>query len=266
MVTTRRQSGALLASQSESVTNSENDDLPYELLSTSARKRRRAQLSEKAKAAGEDEISTPTTKRRKLPVRNKREDFPENVHSHIAVVIPPMDTQEEALPEPTSKPASKKSKRTPKKKEAPAAVELVEEDDIVEQNTTASEPEEVVEEDVIVVQSPAKTTTGRKKKADVTQPEADKSPAKPETETPVAASKHKKFGDDDVIVVTAPPPPAEEVGEKEEEEAEEESSDDEAPEEVGAQAAQEKAKDAAREAAKAVELYVFPIASTLGHI
>ncbi|OBT90194.1 hypothetical protein VE02_00963 [Pseudogymnoascus sp. 03VT05] len=68
-------------------------------------------------------------------------------------------------------------------------------------------------------------------------------------DAPVAKPKHKKFGDNDPVeVVAAPEPEPERI-----QDDEDESSDDDAPEEVGAEAAQSKALGAAREAAKAAE-------------
>ncbi|OAF60367.1 hypothetical protein VC83_03244 [Pseudogymnoascus destructans] len=65
----------------------------------------------------------------------------------------------------------------------------------------------------------------------------------------MAKPKHKKFSDNDPVeVIAAPEPEPERI-----QEDEDESSDDDAPEEVGAEAAQSKALGAAREAAKAAE-------------
>lgn len=244
MVTTRRQSGALQSSKTNSAVT-EDIEVPNEVLSASARKRRHAQLSEKAKS--EEDVSTPTTKRRKLPVRTKREDSPQIVHSHIAVEIPAREFPLEAS-KPSPKPAPKKTaKQTPKKKSPASVVKLIDEEVAAEDEPTPKESEEVAEEDAIAVEAPPKAKRGRRGKTDPTST----SPKEAEVKAPVTKPKHKKFGDDDII--EAPAPVQLEEEEAGQDDDEDESSDDDAPEEVGAQAAQDKVKDAAREAAKAAE-------------
>ncbi|OBT64680.1 hypothetical protein VE03_05905 [Pseudogymnoascus sp. 23342-1-I1] len=209
MVTTRRQSGAGAA-----LVNPEDSNVPKELQSISASKRRRTELNKKA--ATEEDAGTPT-KRRKLPVRNKDEISPEVTQSHLAVEIPARELSEEpTAPTPTAKSKKTTPKSTPKGKRNAGVVDT-------ESTTESTEQKEL---DDGKTDSPAVV------------------------DAPVEKPKHKKFGDNDPVeVVAAPEPEAERI----EEEDEDESSDDDAPEEVGAQAAQSKAKGAAREAAKAVE-------------
>ncbi|KFY10156.1 hypothetical protein V492_05149 [Pseudogymnoascus sp. VKM F-4246] len=221
MVTTRRQSGAAAA-----LANPDDSNVPTELLSTSAKKRQRSELSKKA-AEGED-TDTPT-KRRKLPVRNKGENAPEVTESHLAVEIPVRELSEEpAAPTPTAKSKKSTPKSTPKGKKNAAAVDT----------------------------EPATESASSKGRKEDDDSKINDSPAV--VSTPVAKPKHKKFGDNDPIeVVAAPEPEPERI----QEEDEDESSDDDAPEEVGAEAAQSKAMGAAREAAKAAEQYVYPPSS-----
>ena len=213
MVTTRRQSGA----SATLINPDDSSNVPIELLSESAKKRRRTELSKKA--ATEEETGTPT-KRRKLPVRNKDENSPVVTKSHLAVEIPVRELSEEpAAPTPKSKKSTPKS--TPKGKRNAKAADT----EPVEETTGSTEHKELAE-----------------------SAKASDSPAV--VDAPVAKPKHKKFGDNDPVeVVAAPEPEAERI----QEEDEDESSDDDAPEEVGAQAAQSKALGAAREAAKAAE-------------
>jgi hypothetical protein len=213
MVTTRRQSGA----SATLINPDDSSNVPIELLSESAKKRRRTELSKKA--ATEEETGTPT-KRRKLPVRNKDENSPGVTKSHLAVEIPVGELSEEPnAPTPKSKKSTPKS--TPKGK----------------RNAKAADTE------------PAEETTGSTEQKELAESaKASDSPAV--VDAPVAKPKHKKFGDNDPVeVVAALEPEAERI----QEEDEDESSDDDAPEEVGAQAAQSKALGAAREAAKAAE-------------
>lgn len=216
MVTTRRQSNAALI-------NPDDSNAPDELLSASAKKRRRTELSKKA--AAEEDVDTPT-KRRKLPVRNKGESAPEATQSHIDLEAPATELFEEpTVPTPTAK--SKKT--TPK-------------------STSKGKRNAVVQDTEPATESAA--STEQKEPAEAVVDDSKNNGVPAVVDTPVAKPKHKKFGDNDPIeVVAAPEPEAERI----QEEDEDESSDDDAPEEVGAQAAQSKAKGAAREAAKAAE-------------
>lgn len=210
MVTTRRQSGAGAA-----LINPDDSNVPKELQSVSASKRRRTELNKKAST--EEDAGTPT-KRRKLPVRTKDEISPEVTKSHLAVEVPVRELSEgPTAPTPTAKSKKTTSKSTPKGKRNAGFVDT-------EPTTESTEPKEL----------------DNNKNND--------SPAV--IDAPVAKPKHKKFGDNDPVeVIAAPEPEAERIDEDDEDE----SSDDDAPEEVGAQAAQSKAKEVAREAAKASE-------------
>ncbi|OBT55838.1 hypothetical protein VE04_03755 [Pseudogymnoascus sp. 24MN13] len=210
MVTTRRQSGAsaTLINPDDSSAN-----VPNELLSESAKKRRRTELSKKAAT----EEATPAT-RRTVPVRNKDENSPGVAQSHLAVEIPVKELSEEPTATPTAKSKKATPKSTPKGKRnaKPADAEPAEE------SATSTEQKELAEKDTI---------------------------ATAVVDAPVAKPKHKKFGDNDPVEdVAALEPEPERI-----QEDEDESSDDDAPEEVGAEAAQSKALGAAREAAKAAE-------------
>ncbi|KFY62787.1 hypothetical protein V496_04376 [Pseudogymnoascus sp. VKM F-4515 (FW-2607)] len=210
MVTTRRQSGAGAA-----LINPDDSNVPKELQSVSASKRRRTELNKKV-SAGED-AGTPT-KRRKLPVRTKDEISPEVTQSHLAVEIPVKELSEEpTAPTPTAKSKNTTPKSTPKGKRNAGVVDT-------EPTTESTEQKQI--EDSKNNDSPTVI------------------------DAPVAKPKHKKFGDNDPVEdISIPEPEAERI----EGEDDDESSDDDAPEEVGAQAAQSKAKEAAREAARASE-------------
>lgn len=219
MVTTRRQSGA----SATLINPDESNDVPYELLSVSAKKRRRTEMSKKS--AAEEDTDTPT-KRRKLPVRNKDEISPEVTQSHLAVEIPVRELSvEPSAPTPTAKSKKTTPKSTPKGKRNAKVVDT----ESAAETASSTEQRELAE-------------------GDIDDSKNDDSAAV--VDAPVAKPKHKKFGDNDPIeVVAVPEPEAERI----QEEDEDESSDDDAPEEVGAEAAQSKAKGAAREAAKAAE-------------
>lgn len=210
MVTTRRQSGAGAA-----LINPDDSNVPKELQSVSASKRRRTELNKKA-STGED-AGTPM-KRRKLPVRTKDEISPEVTQSHLAVEIPVKELSEEpTAPTPTAKSKKTTPKSTPKGKRNAGVVDT-------EPTTESTEQKEI--EDSKNNDSPTVIDAA------------------------IAKPKHKKFGDNDPVeAISVPEPEAERI----EGEDDNESSDDDAPEEVGAQAAQSKAKEAAREAAKASE-------------
>ncbi|ELR07278.1 hypothetical protein VC83_09457 [Pseudogymnoascus destructans] len=218
MVTTRRQSGpsATLINADDS-----NANVPNELLSESAKKRRRTELSKKA--ATEEETGTPT-KRRKLPVRNKDENSPAVAQSHLAVEIPVKELPEEpTAPTPAAKSKKATLKSTPKGKRNAKSVDT----EPGSETVSSTEQKELAEKGTIAKASDAPAVV----------------------DAPVAKPKHKKFGDNDPVeVVAALEPEPERI-----QEDEDESSDDDAPEEVGAEAAQSKALGAAREAAKAAE-------------
>ncbi|OBT71555.1 hypothetical protein VF21_09577 [Pseudogymnoascus sp. 05NY08] len=166
------------------------------------------------KAATEEE--TPT-KRRKLPVRNKDENSPGVAQSHLAVEMPVGELSEESTATPTAMSKKATPKSTPKGK----------------RNAKAADKE------------PAEESTGSTEQKEL----AEKNTIATAVDAPVAKPKHKKFGDNDPVeVVAVPEPEPERI-----QEDEDESSDDDAPEEVGAEAAQSKALGAAREAAKAAE-------------
>jgi hypothetical protein len=263
MVTTRRQSGAILASSLETGSVSA-DDIPYELLSASARKRRRAQLGGKV-AAETDQLDSPSVKRRKLPLR-KKDTEEQEVNPNIAVVIPSSQVAEERLSSSSSKasstPSSKASNKGRKRKEETVEESITNEDTVPQGNDNNTGE---------VESAPATPATpvsvGRKKRASLGaskpmgSPKASPKPAVTEAQPEVTKPKHKKFGDDEpaeVFPIAVP-----ELGISEEEE-DDESSDDEAPEEIGAQSAEQKAVDAACEAAKAAEKYallnsLFPV-------
>ena len=192
--------------------------MPNELITGSAKKRRRTEPSKKP--ANDEDTSTPT-KRQRLPVRNKGgEKSPEAVHSDFVIEIPVREASEEATdPTPTtgSKRRTPKSKGRPEEQDAEVAIE-----DAVAEPSLEEEGGHAEKEDSMVA------------------------PMAPET--PVA--KHKKFDDNDPVEAVVDEKLEDNVTQDVEDD---ESSDDEAPEEVGALAAQSKAKKASREEAKAVE-------------
>jgi hypothetical protein len=256
MVTTRRQSDILTGSRAGTPNGSQNsevneDTIPWELLSASARKRRRAKEAEQAEAEG-----TPTGKRRRLPVRGKKGSetpLKETVgvdvveskipdQSQVVVEIPALSqattVYEDAKEVPEETPKAKTRGRKGKKAEAPGEEPVVEVEDNEEPEAESTAP------------TPTSTKSKGKKNAKKPEPKAAPVPILP----PAAKPKHKKFTDDDPIEVIHEPEAPIAI-----EDSDEESSDDDAPEEVGAQAAQEKVLAAAREAAKAAEMYVILI-------
>ncbi|KFY27209.1 hypothetical protein V493_03641 [Pseudogymnoascus sp. VKM F-4281 (FW-2241)] len=228
MVTTRRQSGA-----SATLINPDDSSVPDELLSASAKKRRRTELSRKA--ATEADAGTPT-KRRRLPVRTKDENSPDVTQSHLAVEIPVRELSEEPT---ASTPSAKSNKGTPKSTPKGKRNTGVVDTESTGETASTTEQKEPAGKEIISKDSTKAEVGHSQNNGSLTAVDA-----------PVAKPKHKKFGDNDPVeAVAAPEPEAERI----QEEDEDESSDDDAPEEVGAEAAQSKAKGAAREAAKAAE-------------
>lgn len=261
MVTTRRQSGALLlGSQSNSAATSENeineDEIAYELLTLSAQKRRR----EKAREAGEE---TPT-KRRKVPIREKGISPAVTVHSRLAVEIPLKDVDEEgeATPQAISDVAAKladaetsatSTPTNPRKRARPSKKSLLDAEEQLKKDMAAFEAEKAQKSTsneaapATEAPKPKKTKTSPpapagKVTAPLVEEEKKEAPAKP---------KHKKFGDDEPVEAIPLPEPI--VPEEEGSESEEESSDDDAPEEVGGKAAEKQAQEKVAQAAKVAE-------------
>ena len=269
MVTTRRQSGALLlGSQSNSAATSENevneDEIAYELLTQSAQKRRR----EKAREAGEE---TPS-KRRKLPVRAKDESPAVIVHSRLAVEIPvkDVDSEGDATPQaisdvaaklaaaesPAITPSQKKRGRPAKNAVLEDASEQLKRDVAAFEAQKASKVDKKVATPQATKSTPKSAKKGKKsppapaeKEEKVATPPVDS----PKKETP-AKPKHKKFGDDEPVApIPLPEPLVETLEENDGSGSEDESSDDDAPEEVGGKAAQEKAQASLIAAQKAAD-------------
>lgn len=286
MVTTRRQSGALLSSQpaSQSVSGTatptgtqdvalDEDSIAYELLSLSAQKRRRLKNLE----AGED---TPS-KRRKLPVRNKGDV--EEKHSHLSVEIPVSELESAAEAEKTPKlrtrgrksattSAAASTESTPRSTPAPkkhgrAAKKVDEVQAEEEQNPSTPVIEhtpEVLRKTSPVVEIPVSSPASASASAPPTSSPAKESEVRAAVLAAAAKeskpkAKKMKFNDSDDVAsaplttripspVPAPAPVDEESGSEEESD-----SDDEAPEEVGGKAAQSAAQSAQAAAAKAKE-------------
>ena len=258
MVTTRRQSGALLGSQSNSAATSENeineDEVAYELLTLSAQKRRR----EKAREAGEE---TPT-KRRKVPIREKGISPAVKVHSRLAVEIPVKDVDEDGevmekgVSDVAAKLAAAETSATstptnPRKRGRPSKKSLQDAEDQLKNDMAAFEAAKT--QKLNSSKAAQAEDTPKAKKAKASSPAAEKvtTPQVEEKEETPAKPKHKKFGDDEPI--EAIPLPEPNAPEEEGSGSEEEDSDDDAPEEVGGKAAQNQAHEKAAQAAKVAE-------------
>ena len=261
MVTTRRQSGALLlGSQSNSAATSENeineDEIAYELLTLSAQKRRR----EKAREAGEE---TPT-KRRKVPIREKGISPAVTLHSRLAVEIPVKDVDEDGevmekgVSDVAAKLAAAETSATstptnPRKRGRPSKKSLLDAEEQLKKDMAAFEAEKA-QKKPSSEDAPADETPKTKKTKASPPAQTEKITTPPveeeKKETP-AKPKHKKFGDDEPVEAIPLPEPIAPVDEQSD--SEDESSDDDAPEEVGGKAAQEKAQASAAQAAKVGE-------------
>lgn len=267
MVTTRRQSGALLlGSQSNSAATSENeineDEIAYELLTLSAQKRRR----EKAREAGEE---TPT-KRRKVPIREKGISPAVAVHSRLAVEIPVKDVDEdgEATPQAISDVAAKlaasetSAASTPtntRKRARPSKKSLLDAEEQLKKDMAAFEADKAHKstssEVGLAEETPRTKKTKKTKASPCAQPEKVTTPSAEEEKKEMPAKpKHKKFGDDEPVeAIPLPEPIAPEEEEQSGSESEEEDSDDDAPEEVGGKAAEMQAQEKVSQAAKVAE-------------
>ena len=266
MVTTRRQSGALLlGSQSNSAATSENeineDEIAYELLTLSAQKRRR----EKAREAGEE---TPT-KRRKVPIREKGISPAVTVHSRLAVEIPVKDVDEdgEATPQAISDVAAKlaaaetSALSTPtqtRKRGRPSKKSLLDAEEQLEKDMVAFEAQKAAKQPSSHDAPAAETTPKITKKAKLSPPaqveKVTTPPVEEEKKETPAKPKHKKFGDDEsVAAIHLPEPIAPIVEQASGSESEDEDSDDDAPEEVGGKAAEKQAQEKAAQAVRVAE-------------
>lgn len=265
MVTTRRQSGALLlGSQSNSAATSENeineDEIAYELLTLSAQKRRR----EKAREAGEE---TPT-KRRKVPIREKGISPAVTVHSRLAVEIPVKDVDEdgEATPQAISDVAAKlaaaetSAVSTPtqtRKRGRPSKKSLLEAEEQLEKDMATFEAEKAAKqpssEDAPAAEATPKVTKKAKSSTPAQVEKVTTPPVEEKKKETPAKPKHKKFGDDEPVEAIPLPEPIAPVDEESGSESEEEDSDDDAPEEVGGKAAEKQAQEKAAEVAKIAE-------------
>ena len=269
MVTTRRQSGALLlGSQSNSAATSENeineDEIAYELLTLSAQKRRR----EKAREAGEE---TPT-KRRKVPIREKGISPAVTVHSRLAVEIPVKDVDEdgEVTPQAISDVAAKlaaaetSALSTPtqtRKRGRPSKKSLLDAEEQLEKDMAAFEAEKAAKQPSSHDAPAAETTPKVTKKAKLSPPaqveKVTTPPVEEEKKETPAKPKHKKFGDDEPVVAINLPEPIAPIAPIDEQgsgsESEEEDSDDDAPEEVGGKAAEKQAQEKAAQAVRVAE-------------
>lgn len=259
MVTTRRQSGALLlGSQSNSAATSENeineDEIAYELLTLSAQKRRR----EKAREAGEE---TPT-KRRKVPIREKGISPAVTVHSRLAVEIPVKDVDEDGevmekgVSDVAAKLAAAETSATstptnPRKRGRPSKESLLDAEEQLKKDMAAFEAEKASKKPSSAEDAPADETPKTKASPPAQTEKITTPPVEEGKKATPAKPKHKKFGDDEPVEAIPLPEPIAPVDEQSD--SEDESSDDDAPEEVGGKAAQEKAQASAAQAAKVAE-------------
>ncbi len=264
MVTTRRQSGS--NSDPAKDVSPTLESAPQDIRLISSKKRRRTQPADESTSHASQDNSAPvmTRKRQKLPER-ERDEQQFDRHAHIAVEIPVRDIVQGDTPARTTSEQGKAKKGTLAEDTTIPEVQGKDnqnDDELEECQTPHAVAQEAFDE---VTSLPEKSKDNMTKRVRRKKVDSKSIRNKKSSPAPVNASvsnttkpKHKRFDSEE--------PATEEFDRLVEEpkvEAEDESSDDDAPEVVATHDAQEKAKNTARSAAKAVEEYVSRVLSVI---